>query len=509
MPLGQGWSIIAPLASFGLRVSRFFLETWRSGVSPAQFRRLEEALHRQAGQMCDRMMANFVRQLIEKTPLEAQARRAFRDCAQGSWESKGRVEVGVRFLGGTTHRFRVSYLWQPAGQTDGPAGLSRPTASRRGSYPVLEACGIAPRGTNAHLTAACARRALRDVVRASSLQEAADIQKEGSGLTVDQLHGIFETTGQQAVGRRDDWKDSGHGAGCPAAGVSVAGGRVLVMVDGGRCRQREAKPGRPKANGRHGLNCPWREPKVLRICLLDEHGKIDPDFPSIIDGTMGDADAVFELLEAYLSAIDIDQAACVEFAADGAKWIWKRVGPMLDRLGVSADRRFEVVDFYHGAETLSKAAHMPTNWCKGTSVSWFKKMRRALKDGAIELVCKHLRSIADKPGGGEAEDHIDYFERNADRMQYPTLRKEGLASGSGAVESAIRRVVNMRSKHNSTYWKPENAEKMLMLRGYLKAGRFDGLWTWLEDARTAWWTDPDARDLAGTHTGQSQARSAA
>ena len=47
--------------------------------------------------------------------------------------------------------------------------------------------------------------------------------------------------------------------------------------------------------------------------------------------------------------------------------------------------------------------------------------------------------------------------------------------GSGAVESAVRRVVNLRMKGNSIYWLPEHAEAMLHIRAFLKAGRWDEL----------------------------------
>ena len=47
--------------------------------------------------------------------------------------------------------------------------------------------------------------------------------------------------------------------------------------------------------------------------------------------------------------------------------------------------------------------------------------------------------------------------------------------GSGAIESAIRRVINLRVKSNSTYWLRENAETMIRLRAWLKAGRAEEL----------------------------------
>lgn len=47
--------------------------------------------------------------------------------------------------------------------------------------------------------------------------------------------------------------------------------------------------------------------------------------------------------------------------------------------------------------------------------------------------------------------------------------------GSGAVESAVRRIVHLRFKSNATYWLEPNAEAVLHLRAVLKAGRWDEL----------------------------------
>jgi len=47
-----------------------------------------------------------------------------------------------------------------------------------------------------------------------------------------------------------------------------------------------------------------------------------------------------------------------------------------------------------------------------------------------------------------------------------SFRRRRLPVGSGAIESAIRRVINLRMKGNSIFWKQENAEGMLLLRGF-------------------------------------------
>jgi hypothetical protein len=47
--------------------------------------------------------------------------------------------------------------------------------------------------------------------------------------------------------------------------------------------------------------------------------------------------------------------------------------------------------------------------------------------------------------------------------------------GSGAIESTIRRVVNLRLKGASIYWHKKSAEAVLLLRSYYKAGRWNHL----------------------------------
>lgn len=60
-------------------------------------------------------------------------------------------------------------------------------------------------------------------------------------------------------------------------------------------------------------------------------------------------------------------------------------------------------------------------------------------------------------------------------MLYSDVAKEGLPIGSGSVESAIRRVVNLRLKGASLFWLKETAETMLYLRAHYKAGRWNML----------------------------------
>ena len=58
-------------------------------------------------------------------------------------------------------------------------------------------------------------------------------------------------------------------------------------------------------------------------------------------------------------------------------------------------------------------------------------------------------------------------------MAYRTIAEKQLPIGSGAMESAIRRVVNLRLKGAGIYWCRQTAEAMLMLRSYFKIGALE------------------------------------
>ena len=73
---------------------------------------------------------------------------------------------------------------------------------------------------------------------------------------------------------------------------------------------------------------------------------------------------------------------------------------------------------------------------------------------------------------------LNYFRTHGlkhRRIDYAAARSSQLPIGSGAVESAIRRVINLRVKSNATYWLRENAEAMIRLRAWIKAGRAESL----------------------------------
>ncbi|CAK0782164.1 hypothetical protein CCP4SC76_8200003 [Gammaproteobacteria bacterium] len=81
-----------------------------------------------------------------------------------------------------------------------------------------------------------------------------------------------------------------------------------------------------------------------------------------------------------------------------------------------------------------------------TRQRWVKQQRQRLIEGqasaviaAIDLLCRGRQSKA-------IRTQRNYFVLNAKRLNYPAAKATALPIGSGAVESAIRRVINLRLK---------------------------------------------------------------
>jgi hypothetical protein len=260
-------------------------------------------------------------------------------------------------------------------------------------------------------------------------------------------------------------------------GESVAGRRVVVSTDGGRIRIRTTKRGPKTAQGRHRYRTDWREPKLLIIYVVDEKGQMDRKFLAVIDGTLGGPDAIFKLIEFYLRELKISTADKVLFVADGARWIWNRVGALLRRLGVEPEQVNELVDFYHAVEHLGKIAAFQGRWSAPERQAWIGRQRRRLLKGKYEEVQAAIDAVCGRRASKALKRERDYFKRNGGkgRMDYARVAALKLPIGSGAIESTIRRVVNLRLKGPSIYWHKTSAEAVLLLRSYYKAGRWNHL----------------------------------
>ena len=211
------------------------------------------------------------------------------------------------------------------------------------------------------------------------------------------------------------------------------------------------------------------EPKLLTIYVVNEQGKKirTSAIPITNDGTYSGYKEFLKILEMYLVNLGISQAKQVLLIADGAEWIWIHIPPLLKKLKCPSET-YQLLDLYHAVSHLKDFADAAFS-TDNESQLWFKKARKALKKGqTLDL----MRNMGEFISGATGERcKILVRERNyilkAYRrrlLKYNEVASQKLPLGSGAVESLIRQVVNLRMKGNSKFWLQNNAEIMLHLR---------------------------------------------
>jgi hypothetical protein len=272
----------------------------------------------------------------------------------------------------------------------------------------------------------------------------------------------------------------------------LEGKRVVVALDGGRLRTRvSGKRGRRREEtGRRGYDTPWREPALLAIYVVDEDGKKTKDHPWY-EATLGGWDEAFRIATNLLKRLGARHAREIVIAGDGAATIWDRVEALVTAVGIERSRLRLFVDFWHAVEHLHEAANLVRRWTPEQRARWLRTRRRELYDGHCDRVVAAIRELAVGRKAGEIGAEADYFETRKHLMLYAELRAAHLPIGTGAVESAVRRVINLRLKGPGIFWEEENAERLLLLRCRLKSGR----WGELEHDFYARTTAPHGRVL--------------
>ena len=172
--------------------------------------------------------------------------------------------------------------------------------------------------------------------------------------------------------------------------------------------------------------------------------------------------------------IGLNAADKVLFIADGAPWIWRRIQRLTAALGLSPTQVLGLIDFYHAAKQLSDAVKL-RRWSATQRTRWLNRTRGLLKRTRVDEVVTALRELCRGRTAGKIRTHLNYFLKNRHRFAYTTMVGLGLPRGSGAIESAIRRVINLRIKGASIYWLPESVDAILLLRSFYKSGRWNCL----------------------------------
>jgi hypothetical protein len=455
-------------------------------IGPEWLKLLEQESMQIQREQSDRKVGKVLASVFSSDEVE----RVVVDRARKSKNLKngGRRDKSFTLYGGATLTVQALYFRKDLKGRPGPrrgTGKRGKGGQGAGFFPLLRALGI-----DFEVTPAAADEITREVVSSESVRVARDsLDRRKLDLGHGAVLRVVNKVGRRAVKQLDSWIAAQLEAGPRSEEQAVLSGRrVVVAVDGGRIRLRVPKAGRPKKNGHRRYDTPWVEPKQLCIYVVDDEGVMDGSWRPVLDATLGDADAIFDHAAAYLLALGANHARELIILGDGAPWIWNRVSALAETVGIDSKRVFCILDTYHALKRLNDIAdRLHTD--EATRKEWVKKTEAMLRAGdGPGLVATFTALDALFPGEGFATDS-DFFKDTA-RIDYATHREAKRPVGSGAVESAIRRVVNLRIKATTKFWLEENAEHMLRLRSFLKAGRFDDLLDWSMATASSWWNSP-------------------
>jgi hypothetical protein len=485
------------------------LPAWKKQLDadPGRLGSLEREVHAAFARGADMLIVGLIAVLM-KTPAFDQACQNTQRDFRYPLESGRPRQIRVRLLGGLLVWITSLYCaplksWSRREDEEIP-----------GAYVELAQFGFG-KGCTPGLQSKVARQAALCPSFQFAKQE---LERDGVLMDVKTVRRIAEQCGEGMLCLRTHDLELFRAGDMPA-GTELAGKRVSVQIDGGRTRIRgemrdapvipeatdadglplEDAPGRSKKQARKTFDVDWREPKLLTIFVHDEKGKMVKDSRAFVDGTLLGPDAVAELVAMRLHQLGAAKALSITFVGDGAVWIWERVASIMRLAKVAGVPHYEVLDCCHAAHHISLAlAAMGFN--EKERMPLYREHRTLLRNGHWRRVVEELTGLAEGvPADSKVWTEIAYLQKHgeAGRLKYPTFRGLGLPLGSGAIESNIRRVINLRLKSNAMYWYADNAESMLQIRAQVLTNRWDERMGELrkfrsQDARITWkWTPQD------------------
>lgn len=336
----------------------------------------------------------------------------------------------------------------------------------------------APNGTGCHLalevlgfiertSANLASNVIQLAILCPSFEIARKVlQEQGIVLDIKTIQRLCKKFGQGAMENRGKISFDSHL-------LDIKELTVLICMDGGRLRQRRKKRGRkPDSLKRQGYHTDWVEPKLLTIQFLDQEGKLRKDIPPIYDATLGKIEDFIDLLYLYLQGLDLEKAARIVFCADGAPCLWKRIPELMGKLGIN--EWHEALDYTHAKQNLHKIVEMMPRSLARHQNEVAEYWKDLMWSGEFDELRSTIEILFRSPKKRKQalKKFDNYFAVNKNRMQYALFKDQNLPTGSGAVESAIRRVINLRIKGAGIFWTAEMAEVMLFLRSQFLCGRW-------------------------------------
>lgn len=156
---------------------------------------------------------------------------------------------------------------------------------------------------------------------------------------------------------------------------------------------------------------------------------------------------------------------------DGADWIW-------NRLSEEIPQAKQILDFYHAMEHAGAVAR--ARWEEGSEEAkrWVEQVAERLNGGKLCVVLDELECLAREKRSYSpvARETLEYYRKNAHRMEYDRYRREGCFIGSGVIESACKHLSNQRLKIAGARWNKDKANDVLRIRIFRGNKQWENYW---------------------------------
>ena len=224
-----------------------------------------------------------------------------------------------------------------------------------------------------------------------------------------------------------------------------------IEIDGHMCPTREKK--------KSATDQGYREAKVVMAFNGSDVVDLSKERNEIqnlkIRGKIASSSEFISTVSALYEEAKGKNAMRTVVIADGAPWIWNLAKEVMPHA-------IQILDYSHAKAHLWQAAEDIFGQQSDLCDAWVNKQKERLFDDQIDLVIKDIKQCsATNPA---VQSSINYFENNRDRMLYGKYRAEGLMIGSGAIESAGKRLAQGRIKGCGMRWNVSDLNDFLKLR---------------------------------------------
>lgn len=366
-----------------------------------------------------------------------------------------------------------SWRWRQLQTTCGTVRVQRPWFTcrpcRRGFSPVDAALGLVP---GAHLSTALHQQVV-DLGAATTFAEAEHLLETltGQHVAAETIRQHTEQTGTTLAVQQQAEIAQVQQTGAAAVLVEPAPGDLLIEADGVMVRFQDG----------------WHEAKVGIVAGWDGTHVQQPSYVAAREGPeqFGPRLLAEAARRGALDVVDWAQPPGTDprlagvtgpslavlrevlVLGDGAAWIW---GLAAEHFG----QRTELVDWYHSSQHRWSAGQALHGDGTPQTTAWVQARTRLLwEHGAGPLLRQLAADGQTAPAAVQPvlQRERGYFQHNRGRLDYAGARAAGRPTGSGAVESACKHLVQHRMKRPGARWSDPGGQALLTLRAHLSSGR--------------------------------------